>query len=157
DVLSGGISIRCFAYEPTKEFRKTLEALIIGDKVKIGAAVRPPSENHPECLNVEYLEILELVEDIIARNPRCPSPCGKRTESLGLGQGFRCPRCRKRLPAHIQKENIRNVRRITLGTHIPPPTAQRHLTFPADRKPQQVLPFIFDFEKFQRLVSEIRK
>ncbi|MCU0800110.1 MAG: hypothetical protein MUC62_10655 [Candidatus Thermoplasmatota archaeon] len=87
------IEMPCFAYEPTKTFRKALSGLIPGDGVRVWASVRPPEGIHPASLNLEKLEVLSLTKRTLSQNPRCPL-CGGRTASMGKGQGLRCRSCR---------------------------------------------------------------
>lgn len=133
-----GREMPCFAYEPTKTFRKALSGLIPGDGVRVWASVRPPEGSHPASLNLEKLEVLSLTKRTLSQNPRCPL-CGGRTASMGKGQGLRCRSCGNRDPTLLPtKRDIE--RKIGLGPIQPPMCAWRHLFEPislpeADPKP----------------------
>jgi tRNA(Ile2)-agmatinylcytidine synthase len=132
------IEMPCFAYEPTKTFRKALSGLMPGDGVRLWASVRPAEGSHPASLNLEKLEVLSLAKRTLSQNPRCPQ-CGGRTASMGKGQGLRCRSCGNRDPTLLpMKRDIE--RKIGLGPIQPPMCAWRHLFKPislpeADPKP----------------------
>jgi len=123
-----GSELPCFAYEPTKTFRKAISGLVPGDRVRLWAAVRPESLDGPRSLNLEKIEVLSLVEMMARRNPRCPL-CGGRTESMGRGQGLRCRDCGNRDPAMVRSEE-RGRRTVKIGPIEPPMCAWRHLFRP---------------------------
>ena len=50
-------SIWCYAYEPTKKFRQIVLKLAEMDKVEVFGGIRPPENEYPICLNIEYKEI----------------------------------------------------------------------------------------------------
>ncbi|TMH96536.1 hypothetical protein E6H37_02710, partial [Candidatus Bathyarchaeota archaeon] len=123
-------SVDCAAYRATGPVRETALQLVPGDSVTVSGGIRPlpPGEL---TLNVEKLEVTGLVDTVRLENPRC-SFCGARCESMGKGQGFRCKKCKARLPktSRIQKLDHRT---ISLGLYLPPPRTHRHLTKPASR------------------------
>ncbi len=123
---SGEIDVA--AYEPSGNLRKTAKSLIVGDRVRVYGGVRPAEGERPETVNLEKLEILELSEETISENPVCPT-CGKRMESMGTNEGYRCRHCGLRDP-HGEKTLIQKKRITELGIHLPPPRSQRHLTKP---------------------------
>jgi tRNA(Ile2)-agmatinylcytidine synthase len=133
-----GREMPCFAYEPTKTFRKALSGLIPGDGVRVWASVRPPEGRHPASLSLEKLEVLSLTKRTLSKNPRCPL-CGGRTASMGKGQGLRCRSCGNRDPTLLPtRKDIE--RKMALGPIQPPMCAWRHLFEPislpeADPKP----------------------
>ncbi|GAG46631.1 unnamed protein product, partial [marine sediment metagenome] len=81
--------VDCAAYEPTKEFRRIVRELCIGDVVEVYGGVREkPLTVNIEKINVKYLtKQVEKVE-----NPVCPS-CGKHMKSKGANQGYKCKIC----------------------------------------------------------------
>ena len=123
-------SVDCAAYYAAGSVRKTALQLAPGDSVIVSGGIRsrPLGEL---TLNVEKLEVTGLVDTIRLENPCC-SNCGARCESMGKGQGFRCRKCKTRLPktSRVQKLDHRNVSR---GVYLPPPRTHRHLTKPASR------------------------
>lgn len=121
--------VDCAAYEPTGVFRKVVEMLEPGDEVEVAGGIRPLSEGYRATINLEKLWILKLKEKLIQVNPRCPS-CGKRMESAGRGQGYRCRRCKT---VCSSKLNLRMERGMEPGLYLPPPRAHRHLTKPLRR------------------------
>ena len=114
------------AYEPSKEFRLAFDQLIPGDIIEVMGEYR----DSPRTLNVEKLHVISVADDIIKlSNPTCPS-CGKKMDSIGKDQGYRCRRC------HIKtKEAVfsKNQRWIVPGWYEPPTCARRHLSKPLKR------------------------
>jgi tRNA(Ile2)-agmatinylcytidine synthase len=123
--------IDCAAYEPTGGFRKTIRKLVEGDLIEAYGGVRKGSPKHKQTLNLEKIKIIDPATDCRYENPRCPR-CGKRMESAGRGQGFRCRKCDVIDPA-ARKVPVVIERSLPLGIHIPPPRAHRHLTKPISR------------------------
>jgi tRNA(Ile2)-agmatinylcytidine synthase len=123
--------IECAAYEPTGSFRGIVKQLIQGDKIKVYGGVKPSNEKHPTTLNLEKIEISHLASLILDSNPLCDK-CGKRMESAGRGQGYRCRICKtkKTSESKILKEAKR---KIQVGLNIPTARAHRHLTKPKSR------------------------
>jgi tRNA(Ile2)-agmatinylcytidine synthase len=124
-------SVDCAAYEPTGPLRDEVMKLIGGDLVELCGGVRPKSPKNPLTINIEKLRTIKLAPLLEARNPLCPK-CGKRTKSMGKGQGFECPKCGFHGPL-LEKIAMEVERRIELGLFISPPRSQRHLTKPLER------------------------
>jgi tRNA(Ile2)-agmatinylcytidine synthase len=116
------------AYEPSKQFRNVVRELIPGDRLTAYGGVRA----HPRALNVEKLNVLRLAEKIEkAGNPKC-SACKKSMKSRGSKMGFRCVRCRRKLP--FSAADFRHVpRKICTDWYEPPPSARRHIYKPLKR------------------------
>lgn len=123
--------IDCAVYEPSGKFREAASKLIIGDHVIISGGVRPASRTHGLTLNVEGIEVLILADDIEYTNPVCPE-CAKRLKSAGVNKGFKCVRCGHKDPNAL-KITTTIPRKISVGKHLPPLSAQRHLTRPLSR------------------------
>jgi len=123
-------SVDCAAYHATGSVRETSLQLFPGDSVTVSGGICPQPFGEL-TLNVEKLEVTSLVETVRLENPSC-SNCGIRCESMGKGQGFRCRKCKVRLPRTSRVEKIEQ-RKIAPGVYIPPPRAHRHLTKPASR------------------------
>ena len=123
-------SVDCAAYRATGPVRETALQLVPGDSVTVSGGIHPRPLGEL-TLNVEKLEVTELVDRVRLENPYC-SICGARCESMGKGQGFRCRKCKARLPktSRVQKPEPR---KITTGVYLPPPRAHRHLTKPSSR------------------------
>lgn len=120
--------IDCAAYEPTGSFRETVFKLVRGDSIRVYGGIRL-LEDGRLTLNVEKLQIIELDGTVLTRPPICPQ-CGTRCESSGLRQGYRCRKCGS---WHQKREEHAPQRTISIGTVLPPPRANRHLTKPAKR------------------------
>lgn len=131
ELSDGSGSIDCAAYEPTGSFRHTVRKLVRGDLVEAYGGVRRGTKTHACTLNLEKIRIADLAENIAFQNPLCLK-CGKRMESAGRGQGFRCPNCKTTNRA-ASKIPVVNPRELALGMYIPPARAHRHLTKPASR------------------------
>ncbi|MCX6649512.1 MAG: tRNA(Ile)(2)-agmatinylcytidine synthase [Candidatus Bathyarchaeota archaeon] len=119
----------CAAYEPSGGFREVVSRLREGDEVRVAGGVRETEMGL--TLNLERLEVLSLAVEQRLVNPRCPA-CGGPTESMGRDQGLRCKRCGHR-EAGLTKVPEEVPRDLKLGTYLPPPRAERHLTKPFKR------------------------
>ncbi len=118
-------SIDCAAYEPTGDFRWVVKELKQGDKVKVYGGVRADRLT----INLEKIEILELAKIYEEKNPVC-AKCGKRMESAGKDQGFRCWKCKTREKGKIKGEIKRNLKE---KIYQVPPGSMRHLSKPLVR------------------------
>ncbi len=119
--------IDCAVYEPTGSLNLNARELLPGDRVRVYGGIR--SRVHGSLtLNLERLDVVGLTEAFRVENPRCPE-CDGRCESMGRGQGFRCKKCRLRLPS-VLKDMVTVERNLTPAIFIPPPRARRHLTKP---------------------------
>lgn len=116
------------AYEPSKQFRRVVRRLAIGDSVEVIGAVR----ESPRTINLEKLRVLTLFSVTEkAGNPRCPS-CVTRMKSSGQHGPYRCLRCGIKQPrsaALIARVN----RNLETGWYEPPVSAHRHLMKPLQR------------------------
>lgn len=121
--LENGSTIGCAAFEPTKNFRAIVKRLVPGDEVEVYGAVRDGT------LNLEKLNILRLRELELLVAPMCPS-CGRRMESAGKGQGYRCRRCKT---SATLRERSSIQRELETGFYEVPPCARRHLSKPLVR------------------------
>ncbi len=120
---SSGASVECAAFEPTKDFRSLVRKLIQGDIVKVYGSFMN------KALNIEKIEVVSLAPLVASHNPECPS-CGKRMESAGKGQGYRCRKCGTKSPVLVQ---VNLKRDIEPGIYEVPPCARRHLAKPLVR------------------------
>jgi len=120
---SGSARIECAAFEPTKNFRSTIRELAAGDELEVFGSVRDGT------LNLEKINILRLSERKILTAPTC-SLCGKRMESAGRGQGYRCRRCKTQSPGPVSQISPCRLER---GYYEVPPCARRHLSKPLVR------------------------
>jgi tRNA(Ile2)-agmatinylcytidine synthase len=123
-------SVDCAAYRATGPVRETALHLVPGDSVTVSGGIRPRPLGEL-TLNVEKLEVTSLVNTARLENPSC-SVCGTRCESMGKGQGFRCRKCKVRLPKTSRIQKLER-RKVTLGVYLSPPRTHRHLTKPASR------------------------
>ncbi len=124
EITDGKERLRCAAFEPTKDFRKVVLELIPGDEVEVYGGVVP--KKGVLTLNLEKLRVIRLVTHVEA-NPRCEK-CGRRMESAGRNQGFRCRVCKTKAYSKVL-EPIN--RRIEERLYTAPPIAMRHLSRPA--------------------------
>ena len=115
--------INCAAFEPTKNFRSTIRELAPGDELEVFGSVRDGT------LNLEKINILHLSERKSLAAPPCPL-CGKRMESAGRGQGYRCRRCKTRATGPVSQSTPC---RLEPGYYEVPPCARRHLSKPLVR------------------------
>jgi tRNA(Ile2)-agmatinylcytidine synthase len=116
-------TMTCSAFEPTKCFRNIVRRLIPGDVVEVYGAVREGT------LNLEKINLLVLAEQKTSQAPLCPK-CGRRMESSGRNQGYRCRRCRTK---GIMRDSRPVCRDLETGFYEVPPSARRHLSKPLVR------------------------
>ena len=117
--------IECGAYEPTKNFRKTVSHLRPGDIIKVFGGI-----GEHNTFNIDKFQMVKL-NDIEYKNPICE--CGKRMTSAGKNKGFKCKRCgnkiksSKKVPIVITR-NLKNSQ-----FYETPVSARRHLSKPLCR------------------------
>ncbi len=117
--------IEAAAYEPTKDFRKTVEKLRAGDKIEIYGGI-----GEQNTFNIEKFQVLHL-NDTVLRNPICE--CGKRMTSAGKQKGFKCKRCGKKIESS-EKVPEKIERTLENGKFYETPvSARRHLAKPLIR------------------------
>jgi tRNA(Ile2)-agmatinylcytidine synthase len=114
--------VKCSAFEPTKQFRDVVLKLRRGDRIRVFGSIKK------NTLNIEKMEVMELCREAEV-NPACPL-CGKRMESAGRNQPFRCRRCGTTASG---KEKIPIDRDLEEGFYEVPPCARRHLSKPLVR------------------------
>jgi tRNA(Ile2)-agmatinylcytidine synthase len=123
-------TISCAAYEPTKEFRKIVRELYIGDDIEVYGGVR----EHPLTINLEKFEVKHLTtRSVKTENPVCPT-CKKHMKSKGTEQGYKCIKCGKTSVTPIIQEKPRT---IIKGFYEVPVCARRHLSKPLKRMNQE--------------------
>ena len=124
DTKSGIVT--CAAYEPSKEFRYTLDWLSPGDEVEVIGELR----DVPRTLNVEKIHVISVADECRkVSNPVCPI-CTRTMKSIGSGSGFKCKKCHTRSSQPVlEKIN----RCIVPGWYEPPTAARRHLSKPLKR------------------------
>ena len=124
--------IDCIAYEPTKQFRDVVRKLRVGDEVTVFGSFKR------NTVNLEKMLVRSVVRRA-ERNPRCPV-CGKRMESAGRGQGFRCKRCK----THKAERELEPLKRdLEEGFYEVPPVARRHISKPLVRMREDAEKFGF--------------
>ncbi|MDA4117617.1 MAG: tRNA(Ile)(2)-agmatinylcytidine synthase [Thaumarchaeota archaeon] len=119
----------CMVYEPSGDLRRVANFLIPGDVVRVSGGVRRASTRHPKVINVEKIEVLSISKKTSRANPRC-GDCRLSMKSEGKGKGYQCRKCgaktsRGERPPEVATAIKRDIR---LGTYLPSPRAQRHLT-----------------------------
>ena len=118
--------IDCAAYEPTKEFRKIVRELCIGDTVEVYGGIR----EKPLTVNIEKINIKDLSKQVEkVENPLC-TKCGKHMKSKGKNQGYKCKICGAENDKPIVKERERE---IDTKFYEVPVCARRHLSKPLKR------------------------
>lgn len=113
-------SLRCAAFEPTGRFRDRVRALREGDRVVACGSVADGT------LKVEKLRVVSLNRTRRAK----PTCCGRRMESAGRGQGYRCRECDETAESLVEE---RVERELEEGWYEVPPSARRHLAKPIVR------------------------
>ena len=115
-------ALPCVAFEPTKRFRDRVRALRRGDRITVCGEVTDGT------LKLEKFAVRTLVRTV-ARTPVCPD-CGRRMESAGRGQGYRCRSC---TTARAEPAIERLDRGLRPGWYEVPPVARRHVAKPLVR------------------------
>ena len=119
----GENSLRCMAFEPTKNFRSVVRQLVPGDEVIGVGSFKKGS------VNLEKIQIVMLARPKISRPPVCAA-CDKRMTSNGTGKGFKCKKC----GARAEEPEVQEISRtLKTGWYEVPPTARRHLAKPLCR------------------------
>jgi tRNA(Ile2)-agmatinylcytidine synthase len=122
-IEEGDSSVRCMAYEPTKNFRQIVRELAPGDDVIVCGSFKKGS------INLEKIRVVSLAAPVVSRPPVCAA-CGKRMTSDGRDKGYKCRKC----GAHARDPEVREIaRRLAGGWYEVPPTARRHLAKPLCR------------------------
>lgn len=117
--------IECAAYEPTKNFRKTVEKLREGDLIEIYGGI-----GEQNTFNIEKFQVLKL-NDTVYKNPICS--CGKRMTSAGRNKGFKCKHCGNKIKSS-EKIAEKIERSLKNGKFYETPvSARRHLAKPLIR------------------------
>jgi tRNA(Ile2)-agmatinylcytidine synthase len=116
-------TVRCMAYEPTKNFRQIVRQLVPGDEVIAVGSYKKGS------INLEKMKVVALAKATTTRPPVCTT-CNKRMTSDGKGKGYKCRKC----GAHANDPEILGISRtLKPGWYEVPPTARRHLAKPLCR------------------------
>ncbi|WAC05231.1 MAG: tRNA(Ile)(2)-agmatinylcytidine synthase [Methanoregula sp.] len=122
-IKSGDNVIRCMAYEPTKNFRQIVRALVPGDTVIACGSFKKGS------INLEKVRMVSLARAAISHPPLCTA-CNKRMTSDGKGKGYKCKKC----GAKKNERELQDLARtLEPGWYEVPPTARRHLAKPLCR------------------------
>ncbi len=122
-ISEGNHTVRCMAYEPTKNFRSIIRQLLPGDTVIAVGSFKKGS------INLEKIRIVSLARSTITRPPFCTA-CNKRMTSDGKNKGWKCKKCDARA-ADPEIEEIPQT--LETGWYEVPPTARRHLAKPLCR------------------------
>lgn len=123
ELRDGGASIDAAAFAPTGRFRDRVRALRVGDRVTVCGEVSDGTVKL-EKFAVRSLRKTETV------TPDCPD-CGRRMESAGRGQGYRCrDECGTTAPGKVERPVERE---IEPGWYEVPPSARRHVARPLVR------------------------
>jgi tRNA(Ile2)-agmatinylcytidine synthase len=122
-MYDGEKSLRCMAYEPTKNFRYIIRQLRPRDEVTAAGSFKKGS------INLEKINIRTLALPKTSRPPVCTA-CNKRMTSNGTGKGFKCKKCGARANEPEVQETPRSLK---TGWYEVPPTARRHLAKPLCR------------------------
>jgi len=115
--------VRCMAYEPTKNFRRIVRQLVLGDDVIAVGSFKKGS------INLEKMKVVALAKATTTRPPVC-NACHKRMTSDGKGKGYKCRKCGAKAGEPEVKEISRS---LNTGWYEVPPTARRHLAKPLCR------------------------
>ncbi len=123
-IRDGNDTVRCMAYEPTKNFRQIVRQLVPGDEVVAVGSYKKGS------INLEKIRLVSPARPVISRPPLCTA-CNKRMTSDGKGKGYKCKKCDARAAEPDVQEAART---LEPGWYEVPPTARRHLAMPLCRR-----------------------
>ena len=118
----GDPTLPCAAFEPTKRFRDRVRALRPGDRLTACGEVSGGT------LKLEKFAVRELVRTE-QTTPACPG-CGRRMESAGADQGYRCRDCGTSADGKVERPLERE---LGIGWYEVPPVARRHVAKPLVR------------------------
>jgi tRNA(Ile2)-agmatinylcytidine synthase len=118
----GTSELACAAFEPTKRFRTHVRALREGDEVTVCGEVADGT------LKLEKFAVRERTQTELV-TPKCES-CGRKMESAGRGQGYRCRDCDTSAPGKVAEPIERE---LEPGWYEVPPCARRHIARPLVR------------------------
>ena len=122
-IQEGDNTVRCMAYEPTKNFRHIVRTLYPGDDVIAAGSYKKGS------INLEKMKVVSLARAERSRPPLCPA-CDKRMTSDGRKKGWKCKKC----GARSDEPDVQEIHRtLEPGWYEVPPTARRHLAKPLCR------------------------
>lgn len=121
-IADGGDRLPCVAFEPTKRFRDRVRKLRVGDRITVAGEVGDGT------LKLEKFALRDRVEREPV-TPTCPD-CGRRMESAGADQGYRCRDCGT---AADRKALSPLDRTLDPGWYEVPPCARRHVAKPLVR------------------------
>ncbi|MFB6110517.1 MAG: DUF1743 domain-containing protein [Halodesulfurarchaeum sp.] len=121
-IAADGSRLPCVAFEPTKRFREHVRALRVGDRITVTGELRDGT------LKLEKMAVRELVAQA-AVTPTCPG-CGRRMESAGASQGYRCRDCETSAGSKTLASLDRDLEE---GWYEVPPCARRHIAKPLVR------------------------
>ena len=116
------------AYEPSKQFRRIVRGLAVGDRIEVIGSLRAS----PRTINLEKLHVVDLVA-VRAKigNPVC-SGCGHQMKSAGSSGPYRCRLCHMRAPRSAAVV-VAVPRTLHTGWYEPPVGSRRHLSKPLKR------------------------
>jgi tRNA(Ile2)-agmatinylcytidine synthase len=118
----------CMVYEPSGDLRRVARLLKPGDSVRVSGGVRRATSKNPAVVNVEKIDVLSTADQSIKASPRCAA-CGSGMKSEGRAKGYQCRKCgRKSEGATGGRVKDAPPSAVDLGTYLPSPRAQRHLT-----------------------------
>ncbi len=122
ELVDGGATIECAAFEPTKRFRKRVRNLRVGDRITACGEVTDGTSK------LEKFAVRELVGKTL-ETPICPE-CNRTMKSAGRTQGYRCRDCGTTAEGKVERSIDRE---LELGWYEVPPRARRHLAKPLVR------------------------
>jgi tRNA(Ile2)-agmatinylcytidine synthase len=115
------------AFEPTKQFRDVIRALVPGDRLTLYGT-------HVDGrINLEKIHLRALRQHTW-ETPPC-TDCGARMSSAGRTAGYRCDRCGTTAAGKVRRPHRRT---IAPGWYEVPPSARRHLARPLVRQPTRM-------------------
>ncbi len=132
ELTDGRDHIACAAFEPTGRFRFIVDKLVEGDTVTVCGGVKAgikAGKKPISTINLERMDVVELKKLTQERNPLCDG-CGRRMESAGRNQKFRCRKCRTHKTKKIKVDIKRDIEERRYQVQ---PRAMRHLSKPLVR------------------------
>lgn len=103
--------------------------LCVGDEAVVQGHVKP--WRNRMVFHVEKLQLVNTKSKYECRAPKCPV-CGRRTEKVGWGKGYRCRRCSV-VVMNPELDCVYTPRKVEQKLYTPPARAQKHLIKPLSR------------------------
>lgn len=127
EITDGYGSMRAAVFKETG-LTRYIRNLVLGDVVRVCGSTKL-WDDLKHVLHVELVEVIDLVENYVKNNPKCPK-CSARMKSAGRGKGFKCVKCGFK-SRNLHLEATIKPREVGVGLYLPGCRSAKHLSIPA--------------------------